>query len=360
MREIPAKSRRVIQRSHTNSLPTVRKYVTRHRSLDPGTLDRCFQQHILGADRRANAVFITRDARNNPAGAELRGTRPGRPFRGKAPGSRKARGGFWIARQKQPRSALIVESAIDALSAFQMTSMRQIDLFLSTAGLASRLPPWINAFDLQHIACGYDADHPGDHAARRLIQGNPNSTRIRPEGQADWNDCMRASKGLETPNKGSDRTRCKALPEPPARHAIEVRCPAIQPEPMHTTRKRNPQFLVLRYPPQKRRSVGNPVPLRSDESGKSIPSWRENNTGIECGGKPGRGSNRGSTPGRVNSIGRTLAWLCRHVRRGYVFGWMTTFQHSSRNRDGVVRRGSTRCCAAAWRRKRHKFRDRLQ
>ena len=195
------------KRLDPSSWPAVREYLTRQRSLDPGTLDRYFQQHILGADRRANAVFLTRDARNNPAGAELRGTRPGRPFRGMAPGSRKARGGFWIARQKQPRSALIVESAIDALSALQMTSLRQIDLFLSTAGLATRLPPWIHAFELQHIACGYDADQPGDHAARLLIQGNPNITRIRPEGQTDWNDCMRASNGLVTRNEGSDRTR---------------------------------------------------------------------------------------------------------------------------------------------------------
>ena len=37
---------------------------------------------------------------------------PGRPFRGMAPGSRKSRGGFWIARRNPPQSALIVESDV--------------------------------------------------------------------------------------------------------------------------------------------------------------------------------------------------------------------------------------------------------
>ena len=193
------------ERLDPTSWPTVRDYLTRQRSLDPANLDRCFQQHILGADLRTNAVFLIRDAGNHPVGAELRGIRPGQPFHGMAPGSRKACGGFWIARQTQPRAALLVESAIDALSAIQMTSMRQIDLFLSTAGLATSLPPWIHAFDLQNIACGYDADLPGDHAARRLSQANPNITRIRPQGHADWNDCLRAANGAATHQQASGR-----------------------------------------------------------------------------------------------------------------------------------------------------------
>ena len=193
------------ERLDPTSWPNVREYLTRQRSLDPAILDRCFQQHILGADLRSNAVFLVRDARNKPVGAELRGTRPGPPFHGMAPGSRKACGGFWIARQKQPRTALIVESAIDALSSYQITST--IHIVLSTAGLATSLPPWINAFNLQKIACGYDADHGGDQAARRLIQTNPNITRSRPRGHSDWNDCLRASEHAATHNQGADTKR---------------------------------------------------------------------------------------------------------------------------------------------------------
>ena len=174
--------------------PAVLDHLVRHRSLDHALLDAGFRQCILGADQRANAVFITRDAGSKPAGAELLGNQPGRPFRGMAPGSRKDSGGFWIARRTPPQSALIVESAVDALSAFELPSMQDTDLFLSTAGLASRLPPWIADFPLQDIACGYDADPPGDQAADRLIRTNTNLRRIRPIGEKDWNDILQSRK----------------------------------------------------------------------------------------------------------------------------------------------------------------------
>jgi hypothetical protein len=174
--------------------PTAMEYLSGHRCLDPASLAACFRKRILGADRRANVVFVARDADRRPTGAELLGTRHGHTFRGMAPGSRKATGGFWIARHKAPSSAVIVESALDALSAFELPCMQEIDLFISTAGLAARIPPWINAFRLQEIACGYDADPPGDRAAERLIRTNTNLRRIRPNGQKDWNDLLKARK----------------------------------------------------------------------------------------------------------------------------------------------------------------------
>lgn len=172
--------------------PAVRQHLVRHRGLDTAILEQCARQLILGADRRANAVFISRDANNTPAGAELLGTNRNRPFRGMAPGSRKARGGFWIARRTPPRSALIVEGAVDALSAYQLPCMQDTDIFLSTAGLANTMPPWINAFQLRQIACGYDADQPGEQAAKRMLQANPGIRRCRPHGEKDWNDLLKA------------------------------------------------------------------------------------------------------------------------------------------------------------------------
>ena len=85
--------------------PRVQEYLCRSRCLDPTILVAGFRQRILGADRRSNAVFIVRSAEKQPAGAELLGIQPENPFRGMAPGSRKARGGFWIARQKPPSSS---------------------------------------------------------------------------------------------------------------------------------------------------------------------------------------------------------------------------------------------------------------
>lgn len=186
--------------------PAVRQHLARNRGLDTDILDQCAQQLILGADRRANAVFITRDADNNPVGAELLGTNRNRPFRGMAPGSRKARGGFWIARRTPPRSGLIVESAVDALSAYQLAAMQDTDIFLSTAGLAPDMPPWILAFQLSEIACGYDADPPGEQAAERLLRQIPALQRKRPDGTKDWNDLLRARNRNPRHNRATSTT----------------------------------------------------------------------------------------------------------------------------------------------------------
>ena len=203
--------------------PAVRQHLARHRSLDPAILDQCFQQHILGADRRDNAVFITRDADNAPAGAELLGTNLQRPFRGMAPGSRKARGGFWIARRMPARSCLIVESAVDAISAYQLTCMQETDLFLSTTGLANTMPPWINAFQLQDIACGYDADPPGEQAAKRMLRQNPRIHRVRPCEEKDWNDLLRARQRNDRQN-ATPQTQAHRSPQP-ARNRSRPRTP---------------------------------------------------------------------------------------------------------------------------------------
>ena len=186
--------------------PAVQEYLSRNRSLDPAILNACFRQSILGADRRSNAVFIACGAeRSNRTGAELLGTQPGTPFRGMAPGSRKSRGGFWIARRKPPQTALIVESAVDALSAFELPEMKGFDLFLSTAGLANDPPAWSNAFQLQNIACGYDADPPGDQAAERLIRKHSRVRRCRPQGAKDWNEVLQNRKSADAQHRTKSR-----------------------------------------------------------------------------------------------------------------------------------------------------------
>ena len=118
-----------------------------------------------------------------------------------APGSRKARGGFWIARRTTPQSALIVESGLDAISAFELPEMKGFDLFLSTAGLANKPPDWIRSFQLHNIACGYDADPPGKQAAKRLIRNHPKIRRHRPQGAKDWNEVLQQRKCADARNR---------------------------------------------------------------------------------------------------------------------------------------------------------------
>ncbi len=165
----------------------VRDYLVRDRGLDPDLLAWCHDRHMVWADGRANAVCVTRDAKGEPAGAELHGTCPDHPFRGLARGSKKALGGFWLARRGEG-PALLTESAIDTLSVFTLPELAPIRHVISTAGTTPRLPQWIKELGVAAIWCGFDADAAGDHAAARLMECDPRIQRLRPTGGKDWNE----------------------------------------------------------------------------------------------------------------------------------------------------------------------------
>lgn len=165
----------------------VRDHLVLGRGLDPDLLAWCHRRRLVWADGRANAVFVTRDAKGQPVGAELHGTCPDYPFRGMVRGSRKARGGFWLSRRLEG-PALLTESAVDALSAVSLPELAHIRLVISTAGATSRLPQWIGALGVDTIWCGFDADTAGDGAAADLAGYHPRIRRLRPTGGKDWND----------------------------------------------------------------------------------------------------------------------------------------------------------------------------
>ena len=175
--------------------PRVWTYLVGDRQIAPALVAWCHRKHLVGADQRGNAVFITRDAKALPVGAELHGTMPGRPFKGMRRGSRKAQGGFWLARQ-EAGPTLLVESAIDALSAYTLSAAMckecsHFQYIISSAGVATTLPPWIiDLVPSETIWCGYDADMAGDQAAVLLLQAHPEIQRLRPQGGKDWNACL--------------------------------------------------------------------------------------------------------------------------------------------------------------------------
>ncbi len=177
----------------------VRRCLHQNRGLDPGLIEHCRRIGVLGADNRANAVFTCRSRERRKTGAELVGTRPDRPFKAMAPGSCKAAGGFWIARRKTLKSALLVEGAIDALSAWTLDEGKRIDIVISTAGATGRMPEWINRFQLETVFCGYDADHTGDLAATMLQAQNPAIRRMRPDCD-DWNEILQRKKNNPEPD----------------------------------------------------------------------------------------------------------------------------------------------------------------
>jgi hypothetical protein len=171
-------------------LDRVRRYLTQRRGLSGSLLEPLVQSGKLYADRRGNAVFLLvagKDSR--PVGAELRGT-GSRVWRGMAPGTCKNLGFFWIG---DPRAQQIVlcESAIDAISYHQLAPER---LCVSTSGARAN-PPWLTALIARRyeIHCGFDADPPGDEAARLMTILHPEVKRLRPPAH-DWNDVLVSSR----------------------------------------------------------------------------------------------------------------------------------------------------------------------
>jgi hypothetical protein len=164
----------------------VMEYLTRRRHLRATLLKPLLQSGKLYADSRGNAVFVLVAGKTQrPVGAELRGTGP-RVWRGMAPGTRKDSGYFWIGTHGA-RQIVLCESAIDAISCFQMRPQR---ICISTSGVRAN-PPWLRGLLARgyEIHCGFDADDPGDAAARRMIALYPMVERLRPPAH-DWNDAL--------------------------------------------------------------------------------------------------------------------------------------------------------------------------
>ena len=130
-------------------------------------------------------------------GAEILGTAPqanGKRFRGMAPGSRKARGGFWLPCDRhRPALVILAESAVDAISArsLRIEGTREHGAVVaSTAGITSSVPAWIEDWKPKRIVCAYDADSAGDRAAERLQISDPRVKRLRPHAAKDWNELL--------------------------------------------------------------------------------------------------------------------------------------------------------------------------
>jgi hypothetical protein len=157
------------------------------RYLPASLIEPLFASGKLYADSRGNAVFVLVAGKaNRPVGAELRGTGP-RVWRGMAPGTHKDLGYFWIGTAGS-RNIVLCESAIDAMSCFQMYPQR---ICISTSGVRAD-PPWLNGLIARgyELHCGFDADEPGDAAAARMIALHPAAVqRLRPPAH-DWNDAL--------------------------------------------------------------------------------------------------------------------------------------------------------------------------
>jgi len=175
-----------LPRPDERRLGRVRHYLTRRRALAGWLIEPLVQSGKLYADRRGNAVFLLVAGKaQRPVGAELRGTGP-RAWRGMAPGTRKDLGYFWIG-SPGSRAIVLCESAIDAMSCYQMEPHC---ICISTSGVRVD-PPWLTGLISRSydIFCGFDADGPGDAAAASMLALHPAVRRLRPQAH-DWNDVL--------------------------------------------------------------------------------------------------------------------------------------------------------------------------
>ena len=166
------------------------EYLTRRRHLSVAVLEPLVKAAKLYADRRGNAVFLLVAGKaNRPVGGELRGTGQ-RVWRGMAPGSNKDLGYFWIG-ARNSRNIVLCESAIDAISCFQLQPGR---ICISTSGVRAD-PPWLRSLIARgyHIYSGFDTDLAGETAALRMIALYPSIDRLRPAAH-DWNDLLASTK----------------------------------------------------------------------------------------------------------------------------------------------------------------------
>jgi hypothetical protein len=176
-------------------LDRVCRYLTERRALAAAILQPLVDAKKVYADQRGNAVFLMVAGKANRAiGAELRGTGE-RAWRGLAPGTQKDAGYFWVG-SRNARKIVLCESAIDAISCFQLHAMQLHTecICISTAGIRPDAP-WLSPLLARgyHIHCGFDNDQPGEAASCQMITQHSSITRLRPPAH-DWNDALTASR----------------------------------------------------------------------------------------------------------------------------------------------------------------------
>jgi len=176
----------LLPRQDPSKLTAVKRYLTDERAIVPSLIQRLIDSSRIYADSRGNAVFLLLGKENIPVGAELRGTTNAR-WRGMAPGSQKDLGYFSVP-APGVKTAILCESAIDAISCFEL---HPFCLCVSTSG-ARPNPLWLQWLIRQgfEIYCGFDSDSTGETMASNMIALHPVIKRLRPNLH-DWNDVLK-------------------------------------------------------------------------------------------------------------------------------------------------------------------------
>jgi Toprim-like len=118
----------------------------------------------------------------------LRGTYQGSSFKGLATGSQRENGWFSFVRgEGQLKRIVLVESAIDALSAAALAELPGKAIFVSTDGAGSIPVTWLQQQGVVIVAA-HDQDRAGEEMAWRLAAQVSDVTRATPAYGKDWNE----------------------------------------------------------------------------------------------------------------------------------------------------------------------------
>ena len=166
------------------------------RGLSPETLKH-FRSRIY-TDARGNAIFPHNDAQG-VAGLEIKNTR----FTGFSKGGKK---GLWLHGPADPVRIVVTESAIDAMSHYQLdrdNPQRDRTLYVSTAGKMSpaakqNLQKLLDRHPEAEIIAGFDNDADGNRYAGELqeMAGELEIIRHRPH-KNDWNEDLQLQQQIE-------------------------------------------------------------------------------------------------------------------------------------------------------------------
>lgn len=165
----------------------VHHYLTRKRGLSPDLVRSVIATGDVYGDDRKNAVFLRRDPSGNVTGCMKRGTQPKRFVQ--VLGDKKT-GWFSYGERKTPRVIAICESAIDALSFYDLQQQAGAAgglLVISTDGCGQIPADLAERYPRAKIVAAPDKDKAGNGLAEKIREHYPHCERMKPAGK-DWNE----------------------------------------------------------------------------------------------------------------------------------------------------------------------------
>jgi len=173
---------------------SVRRYLTEKRMLDPVLVDELYQNGFLYATKNKNHtnIVFTNKHKNLAEIVGMYSMQDGSKFRGLAPGSDLESGGVRLQVGENPKTLILVEGGIDAISYKQLYPNNNY-IVMSTVGARFDGSFIYKALKAGwEVICGYDDDEKGNKAYEKLKEKYPQIQRHKPD-RKDWNEDLQES-----------------------------------------------------------------------------------------------------------------------------------------------------------------------